>query len=582
MRTRTAGFLPVLIVLAMILSAVLPVSAFAWEDDAAEYTDRLESCAAQIRDISDITPDVVLVTASSLGYLADDMEIDAEIPYEEIEGFPVPTADGHEGKLLLGTLKGVPVVVLSGRVHYYEGYDMWDVVFPLRVAYLLGARTAVLTTTVGAVDTDFAPGDLAVVTDHIASFLPSPLAGENIDALGERFVDMTRVYDEELSALVKQLGEDRGVTVGDGVLIEVTGPQYETPAEIRMYEVLGADLASMSTVDEAIAARHMGMRVCAVALVTNMAAGVEPAQIERADVARAAAEVEADFRDLIDDLISHLAAPLAADVQVETVETDSFSMDYVRFGHGEKTLVILPGLSVQSVMGSADAIAEAYELFTEDYTVYLFDRRKELPDAYSVYDMARDTAEAIQALGLESVSLMGVSQGGMMAMDIAIRNPELVDKLVLGSASARVTEEQYETMDAWAQLARDGDAEGLYLAFGEALYPEEMFKESREMLIEAAKTVTDGELERFILLSEAAQGFDVSDELEQISCPVLLIGSLDDRVLGADATAQIAERLEGKSDFELYMYDGYGHAAYDTAPDYKERVLGFLTSGSAD
>ena len=269
----------------------------------------------------------------------------------------------------------------------------------------------------------------------------------------------------------------------------------------------------------------------------------------------------------------------AAYVRIETVETDSFSMDYVTFGNGDKSLVILPGLSVQSVMGSADAIAEAYDLFTEDYTVYLFDRRKELPDAYSVQDMARDTAEAIKALGLDQVSLMGVSQGGMIAMDIAIRYPELVEKLVLGSTSACVTEDQYKTMDAWVQLAKSGDAEGLYLAFGEALYPEEMFEESSELLIEAAKTVTSEELGRFIVLAEGTKGFDVSDELEKISCPVLLIGSMDDRVLGADATGQIAERLEGRSDFELYMYDGYGHAAYDTAPDYKERVLGFLASG---
>lgn len=269
-------------------------------------------------------------------------------------------------------------------------------------------------------------------------------------------------------------------------------------------------------------------------------------------------------------------------VRVETVETDSFSMDYVRFGHGKEALVILPGLSVQSVMGSADAIAEAYDLFTEDYTVYLFDRRKELPAAYSVHDMARDTADAMEALGLDHISLMGVSQGGMIAMEIAIRHPELVEKLVLGSTSACVTEEQYQTIGEWVQLAKSGDAEGLYLAFGEALYPEEMFDASKELLIETAKTVTAEELERFIVLAEGAKGFDVSDELEKLSCPVLLIGSTDDHVLGADATEQIAERLEGRPGFELYMYDGYGHAAYDTAPDYKERVLAFLSTVSAD
>ena len=271
-----------------------------------------------------------------------------------------------------------------------------------------------------------------------------------------------------------------------------------------------------------------------------------------------------------------------AGAQVGTVETDSFSMDYVRFGQGEKTLVILPGISVQSVMGSADAIAEAYRLFTEDYTVYLFDRRKELPDLYSIYDMAQDTADAIRALELGSVSLMGVSQGGMIAMDIAISNPELVEKLVLGSTSACILDEQYQTIDAWVRLAKSGDAEGLYLAFGKAVYPEEIYKQSEELLIETAKTVTDEDLARFIIISEGTKDFDISDDLEKISCPVLLIGSKDDGVLGADATMQIAKRLHGKQDFEFYMYDGYGHAAYDTAPDYKERVLDFLAPGSED
>ena len=263
-------------------------------------------------------------------------------------------------------------------------------------------------------------------------------------------------------------------------------------------------------------------------------------------------------------------------IPVETVKTDAFSMDFFRFGSGEKTLVILPGLSVQSVMGSADAVAEAYQLLADDFTIYLFDRRKELPASYSVYKMAQDTAAAMRALGLEDIYLMGVSQGGMMAMEIAIEDPELVHALVLGSTSACVTEDQYRAIGEWVQLARDGKATELYLAFGEALYPEEIFEQSRELLVEAAKTVTEEELERFVVLTEGTRGFDVSEELERIACPVLLLGSMDDRVLGAEASAQIAERLEGRADFEFYMYDGYGHAAYDTAPDYKARILRFF------
>lgn len=269
-------------------------------------------------------------------------------------------------------------------------------------------------------------------------------------------------------------------------------------------------------------------------------------------------------------------------IPVETVETDAFSMDYFRFGKGGKTLVILPGLSVQSVMGSADAVAEAYQLLTDDFTIYLFDRRKELPASYSVYEMAQDTTEAMRALGLEDIYLMGVSQGGMMAMEIAIEAPELVHALVLGSTSACVTEDQYRAIGEWVQLARDGKATELYLAFGEALYPEEIFEQSQELLAEAAKTVTDEELERFVVLVEGTKGFDVLEDLERIACPVLLLGSMDDRVLGAEASAQIAERLEGRADFEFYMYDGYGHAAYDTAPDYKARILRFFVPESAE
>ena len=169
------------------------------------------------------------------------------------------------------------------------------------------ATTAILTAAVSAVSSGLAPGDLAVVSDHISSFIPSPLAGPNLDTLGERSVDMTQVYDEELSALVKQLGEENGLSVGEGVLVEAAGPQSGTPAEIRMYEAIGADMAGMCMVDEAIAARHMGMRVCAAALIADMAAGVEPREQEGADAARTAAEEEAAFRGLIGSLIAELA-----------------------------------------------------------------------------------------------------------------------------------------------------------------------------------------------------------------------------------------------------------------------------------
>ena len=260
-------------------------------------------------------------------------------------------------------------------------------------------------------------------------------------------------------------------------------------------------------------------------------------------------------------------------IPIETVRTKDFSMDYFRFGRGEKTLVILLGLSIDSVMKYANSVAEVYDSFAEDFTVYVFDRRKELPAAYSLHEMAHDASAAIQALGLEKTCLFGVSQGGMIAMVIAIEHPELVDRLVLDSTSACVEQEQVQVIEKWIRLAKDGNTKELYLAFGEAVYPPEVFEQSRELLAESAKTVTNGDLSRFVILAETIEVFDVTGLLDRIECPVLVIGSKDDRVLGGEASEKIAEQLK---DCELYMYEGYGHAAYDLAPDYKEKLLDFL------
>ena len=260
-------------------------------------------------------------------------------------------------------------------------------------------------------------------------------------------------------------------------------------------------------------------------------------------------------------------------MRIETVQTGGFSMDYSRFGRGEKVLVILPGLSVDSVMKYANTVANAYSLLADEFTVYLFDRRKELPDSYTVYDMARDTAAAVRALGLDKVSIFGASQGGMIALAMAVSDPGLADRLVLGSTAARVGPEQYRVIGQWVQLAEAGNREGLYLAFGEAIYPKDVFEQARSLLAESAKGITEADLTRFVILARGTEGFDLTDQLDRIECPVLVIGSEDDGVLGADASTEIA----GQLDCELYMYDGYGHAAYDIAPDYKERMLHFLS-----
>lgn len=263
-------------------------------------------------------------------------------------------------------------------------------------------------------------------------------------------------------------------------------------------------------------------------------------------------------------------------MEIKEVNTGSCSMRFFRFGTGKKTLVILPGLSIQSVMGAADAIAAAYQPIEEAYTIYVFDRRLDLPSPYTMRDMARDTAEAFRALGLKDVCLFGASQGGMIALVIAIEHPELVRKMVLGSTSARVQEEQYRVLEEWVRLAEKGDRESLYLAFGREIYPPAVFGQFRSALVEAAGTVTDEDLARFITLAEGTKGFDVVQELDKIRCPVLAIGDFEDEVLDSDATMEIAEKLDVRPDFRLYMYIGYGHAAFDTAPDYKERILRFF------
>lgn len=263
-------------------------------------------------------------------------------------------------------------------------------------------------------------------------------------------------------------------------------------------------------------------------------------------------------------------------IRIETVKTDRFSMDYFRFGRGEKTLVILPGLSVQSVMASAELVADAYEQMTEAFTIYVFDRIKDVPDTYDLYDMARDTAEAIRAAGLEKVCIFGASQGGMMSMVIAMEHPDMIEKMVVSSTSCRLDEDRWRLFEEWISIARSEDATRLYLAFGEALYPTEVFESARQLYVDAAKTVTKDELRKFIIMTQSMKGFDITGDLDRIKCPLFAIGSRDDKVLGAKATEELGEHLKNRSDFEMFMYDGFGHAVYDTAPDFQQRILRFL------
>ena len=263
-------------------------------------------------------------------------------------------------------------------------------------------------------------------------------------------------------------------------------------------------------------------------------------------------------------------------IKIETVKTADCAMDYFRFGRGDKTAVILPGISVQSVMKSADAVADAFSSMQEEFCFYVFDRRKELPPQYSIYEMAKDTAAAIRQVGLSDLYLFGASQGGMIAMTLTIENPDLVKKLALASTSSHITQEQYAALQEWVELAQKGDREGLYLRFGEMIYPPEVFAQYRDYFIDVSRTVTDEELQRFIILASGTKDFDVSDRLQKITCPVLTTGSFEDAVLDSDATMEIAEKLEYNKDFHLYMYTGFGHAAFDTAPDFRRRMYVFF------
>ena len=259
----------------------------------------LEKWVRAVREVTDFTPEIGIVLGSGLGDFARLVDRKAEVSYASLPGFPVSTVAGHAGKLIFGYVRAVPVVVMQGRVHYYEGYSMEQVVAPIRLMGLLGAKKLLLTNAAGGVNTSFTPGDLMLITDHISAFVPSPLRGENPQELGPRFPDMSRVYDKEMGRAVLEAGEKLGESLQQGVYLQWQGPNYETPAEIRMFRTLGADAVGMSTVCEAIAARHMGLRVCAVSCITNMACGILPQPLSHEEVQQTADRVKDKFQALV-------------------------------------------------------------------------------------------------------------------------------------------------------------------------------------------------------------------------------------------------------------------------------------------
>ena len=271
--------------------------------------ERLLKCYQCFKEKIDFTPKIALILGSGLGDYAEQADIKAVLDYKVIEGFPVSTAPGHKGRFVFGYVGGVPVVIMQGRVHYYEGYSMEDVVLPTRLMKMMGAEVLFLTNAAGGVNWQFECGDFMLINDQIC-MAPSPLIGENPDELGPRFPDMSEIYSKELREVIRHTARDLDIRLREGVYIQLTGPNYESPSEVRMVRTLGADAVGMSTACEAIAANHMGMKIAGISCISNLACGVSNRPLSHAEVQETADKAAPLFTKLITESIKNIYAQM--------------------------------------------------------------------------------------------------------------------------------------------------------------------------------------------------------------------------------------------------------------------------------